>query len=161
MPLWAGGYGGSVRHGLLKIPLPMHRLLLLFLLVFLPLQSVWAAASPYCQHEPAPQTSQHFGHHAHDHQEGPQQAHLSASDAKVASGETTQVGETLDEKALTRAGTVDMDCHACHGAGSGMVWSAGAHALVVTVSRPASQTAPVLVPPPLSRPERPKWPSLA
>lgn len=59
--IWRGGW-----RGLLRIPLPMRRLLLVFLLVFMPLQSIWAAASPYCGHESAPQAS-HFGHHVHEH----------------------------------------------------------------------------------------------
>ena len=130
-------------------------MLLVFLLVFMPLQSIWAAASPYCGHESAPQAS-HFGHHVHDHQ-----ADLYGSDAKAAPADPSQAGETSEHKALTISGAVDMDCHACHGAGSGMVWSAGDQALVVAVARPAGQTAPVLVHPPLSRPERPNWPSLA
>ncbi len=131
-------------------------MLLVFLLVFLPLQSIWAAASPYCGHEPAPQASQHFGHHVHDHQ-----ADLHEADAKAAPAEPSQAGETSGHKALTSAGTVDMDCHACHGAGSGMVWSAGAQALVVAVAQPVAQAAPVLAHPPLSRPERPNWHPLA
>jgi hypothetical protein len=146
---------GCMRGRLLRIRLPMHRMLLVFLLVFLPLQSIWAAASPYCGHESAPQASQHFGHHVHDHQ-----TDLHGDDAGTAPA-AAYAGETSDHKALTSSGTVDMDCHACHGAGSGMVWSAGAQALVVAVARPAAQTAPALVHPPLSRPERPNWPSLA
>lgn len=138
----------------------MRRMLLVFLLVFMPLQSIWAAASPYCGHESAPQAS-HFGHHVHDHQGDAFQADLYGADAKAASAESSQAGETPGHKALTSSGTVDMDCHACHGAGSGIVWSSGNQALVVSVARPAGQTAPVLVHPPLSRPERPNWRSLA
>ncbi len=156
-----GAMAGGMRHRLLRIPLPMHRMLLVFLLVFLPLQSIWAAASPYCGHESAPQASQHFGHHVHEHQADAHQADLHAADAKAAPAEAAHAGETSDHRALTTSGTVDMDCHACHGAGSGMVWSVGAHALVVAVARPAGHTAPVLVHPPLSRPERPNWPPLA
>ena len=159
-PLLLGAMARGLGYRLLRIPLPMHRMLLVFLLVFLPLQSIWAAASPYCGHESAPQAS-HFGHHVHDHQAAAHQADLHGSDAKAAPAEPSQAGETSDHKALTSSGAVDMDCHACHGAGSGMVWSAGAPALVVAVARPAAQTAPVLVHPPLSRPERPNWPSLA
>ena len=42
----------------------MPRLLLVFLLLLLPLQAVWSAALPYCQHESGSQ-SRHLGHHAH------------------------------------------------------------------------------------------------
>ena len=44
----------------------MHRWLAIFLLVFLPLQSAWAAASVYCQHESG-SAARHFGHHVHQH----------------------------------------------------------------------------------------------
>jgi hypothetical protein len=44
----------------------MKRLALIFLMLLLPLQSVWAAAGAYCQHEQGASV-QHFGHHAHQH----------------------------------------------------------------------------------------------
>ncbi|MDR0701548.1 MAG: hypothetical protein LBF61_03915 [Azoarcus sp.] len=44
----------------------MHRWLALFLLVFLPFQAAWAAASVYCQHERG-EAARHFGHHEHRH----------------------------------------------------------------------------------------------
>ncbi|MDZ4255653.1 MAG: hypothetical protein U1A72_24050, partial [Sulfuritalea sp.] len=44
----------------------MKRLALVFLMLLLPLQSVWAVASTYCQHE-QDSTAQHFGHHTHQH----------------------------------------------------------------------------------------------
>lgn len=125
----------------------MRRLLLAFLLLFMPLQSIWAAASPYCGHEAAPQAS-HFGHHVHEHQADEQAA-------------PSQTSETPDHRGLATSGTADMDCHACHGAGSGMALSASAQAIVVSVGRPASQAAPAWVHPPLSRPERPNWSGLA
>ena len=126
----------------------MRRLLLVFLLMFMPLQSIWAAASPYCGHEAAPQAS-HFGHHVHEHH---------ADDGHAAS---SQADETPDHKGLATSGTTDMDCHACHGAGSGMALSASAQAIVVSVGHPAPQIAPAWVHPPLSRPERPNWDLLA
>lgn len=48
---------------------PMSRsFVVLLLLCLLPLQFVWAAAAPYCGHEGrAPQTTQHIGHHEHQH----------------------------------------------------------------------------------------------
>ncbi|MBV7427825.1 hypothetical protein KW847_12895 [Acidovorax sp. sif0715] len=125
----------------------MRRLLLVFLLLFMPLQFIWAAASPYCGHEAAPQAS-HFGHHVHEHR------------ADVPA-EPSHASETQDHKALATTGTADMDCHACHGVGSGMALSAGAQAIVVSVARPVSQVAPAWVHPPLSRPERPNWSVLA
>ncbi|WP_420473660.1 cation efflux protein, CzcI family [Noviherbaspirillum sp. ST9] len=44
----------------------MKKLLLIFLLALLPLQFSWAAAAAYCQHE-GEKSSQHFGHHSHQH----------------------------------------------------------------------------------------------
>jgi hypothetical protein len=139
--------GGRWLRRLLRIPLPMRRLLLTFLLVFLPLQSIWAAASPYCKHEPAPQAS-HFGHHAHDHHGG----------AQTEQAQPSTAGETSDH---TAPATADMDCHACHGVGSGMALSASGQAIVVAVAAPAPPVAPTWVHPPLTRPERPKWSVLA
>jgi len=141
---------------LLKIPLPMRRLLLTFLLVFLPLQSIWAVASPYCGHEAAPGVS-HFGHHVHEH-------HADASGEHADHSASAGGSDALDLKALgsTGAGAVaDIDCHACHGLGSGMALSTNAQVIVVTVARPAHHVPPAWVHPPLSRPERPNWPALA
>lgn len=45
----------------------MNRLLLIFLLMVLPLQSVWSAAAVYCQHE-REKSARHVGHHTHQHQ---------------------------------------------------------------------------------------------
>ncbi|MDR1063472.1 MAG: hypothetical protein LBL48_06015 [Azoarcus sp.] len=44
----------------------MRRWLAVLLLVFLPLQSAWAAAGVYCQHERG-EAANHFGHHEHRH----------------------------------------------------------------------------------------------
>lgn len=151
MPLGAWGHARlrKLYRSLLSLECAhtMRRLLLAFLLLFMPLQSIWAAASPYCGHEAAPQAS-HFGHHVHEHQADEQAA-------------PSQTSETPDHRGLATSGTADMDCHACHGAGSGMVLSASAQAIVVSVGRPASQAAPAWVHPPLSRPERPNWSVLA
>lgn len=38
------------------------------LLLVLPFQAVWAAASAYCAHETSAAGSKHFGHHEHQHQ---------------------------------------------------------------------------------------------
>ncbi|CAN7330766.1 hypothetical protein [Acidovorax sp. LjRoot194] len=126
------------------------RRLLVFLLLFMPLQSIWAAASPYCKHETAPQAS-HFGHHAHAHH----------GDAPAAQTQSSAASETPEHKALATTGTADMDCHACHGMGSGMALSASDQAIVVAVAAPAALVAPAWVHPPLTRPERPKWSVLA
>ncbi|MGH6648773.1 DUF2946 family protein [Aquabacterium sp.] len=44
----------------------MRRWIALFLLMLLPLQAIWAAAEPYCQHEHGA-AAHHVGHHVHDH----------------------------------------------------------------------------------------------
>lgn len=44
----------------------MKRFLLILLLAILPLQSSWAMAAVYCQHEASKVT--HFGHHGHAHE---------------------------------------------------------------------------------------------
>lgn len=44
----------------------MKRLVIVFLLVFLPLQMSWGAVTAYCEHEQGT-SAQHFGHHAHQH----------------------------------------------------------------------------------------------
>jgi hypothetical protein len=47
----------------------VKRLLLVLMLALLPLQSVWASAARYCAHESTHETatSQHVGHHEHEH----------------------------------------------------------------------------------------------
>jgi hypothetical protein len=69
----------------------VSRLLAIALLVFLPFQSIWAAAAPYCGHEPATAASGHFGHHEH--------AHVGAA-------------QPIDD--ADRAPMADTDCAACH-----------------------------------------------
>jgi len=46
---------------------PMRRFLFLLMIVLLPLQSVWASAAAYCQHEAGAAKVTHFGHHEHEH----------------------------------------------------------------------------------------------
>lgn len=73
--------------------IPMRRWFAILLLVFLPLQSLWAAAAPYCAHEETPE-SMHLGHHAHEHHET--QPEPDSSDG---------------------LGAAHTDCHVCHGGG--------------------------------------------
>jgi hypothetical protein len=77
----------------------MRRWFLVLLLVLLPLQSVWAEAAAYCQHESqlAGASTSHWGHHEHDH-----------GDAPLASG---------DDASSAWAG-VDVDCNVCHAGGA-------------------------------------------
>lgn len=66
----------------------MRQILLIFLAVLLPLQSVWAGAAAYCRHESA-MTTQHFGHHQHEH----------------------WVDEEIE---VTKKPVFDLDCSTCH-----------------------------------------------
>lgn len=128
----------------------MRRLLLVFLLMFLPFQGVWAAALPYCSHETAPEAA-HFGHHAHEHQAAVQ--HL---------GEASSVQDGPSIHPLISSATgADMDCHACHGVGNAMFAHAGGYPLWAAGARPMLHTQPALTAPRPHRPERPNWPSLA
>ncbi len=70
----------------------MRRAVLVFVLLFLPLQASWAAVAAYCMHENGVAT-QHFGHHFHKH-------HLSA-------------GDSPGDPSRGSAG-VDKDCGFCH-----------------------------------------------
>ncbi|GAA6118618.1 hypothetical protein [Acidovorax sp. FG27] len=78
----------------------MHRFVLVFLLLVLPVQWTWAAAASICRHEAAA-TSQHFGHHDHRHDVG-------GADA-AAPEEMADSGDRLPE-------ANHADCASCHGA---------------------------------------------
>lgn len=113
----------------------MRRFVALLLLVLLPLQAVWAAAAPYCQHE-----SEAQGHHIGHHQ--PEHAHDTPGD---------------DGGGATSAHT---DCHTCHG---GTVLAQEVRMLQVMAA--SAQPVPTLVhglpAPPAERPDRPSWLALA
>lgn len=114
----------------------MRRWFAILLLMFLPLQSLWAAAAPYCAHEESPK-SMHVGHHAHEHQD---------SDA--------------DQDSSNGPAASHADCHVCHGAGSAI-----AGTLVASGQARNFAVLPVwgvaLPTPPVSLPERPNWARLA
>jgi hypothetical protein len=83
----------------------LHRLAFVLLLCVLPLQFVWAAATPYCAHETDPALAAHFGHHEHQHQ-----ASAKASTVADPSG----VSSSFDH----------VDCESCHlGAGASLAMS--------------------------------------
>lgn len=115
----------------------IKRLLFVLLLLVLPLQMSWAAVSAYCQHEQGAAT-QHFGHHAHQHQ---------APEKSDSGG---------DPSANFHA-----DCGFCHPGGVGVVTSP----LNVPSSAPASPAVSpgndFLLTVFLEGPERPKWVSAA
>ena len=68
----------------------MKHLLFIFLLIAIPFQTSWGAASNYCQHENG-KAAQHFGHHEH--------LHHPSSDQK---------------SSKSKVSAIDADCGFCH-----------------------------------------------
>lgn len=133
----------------------MRRLVALFLLVLLPLQAVWAAAAPYCQHE-GDAASHHIGHHqpehAHTHPTVAHAADAIQDDARGSPGETGNPGEG--------AASAHSDCHVCHG-GSVLAHEVRLVQAMSATVPPVPALAQGLPAPPIERPERPKWSALA
>ena len=78
-------------------PVPdVKRLFVIFLLLLLPMQTLWAGVNSYCQHEETVGT-EHFGHHSHEH---------SASEPDPGSG---------------LGAIADADCDYCHHACSNIM----------------------------------------
>lgn len=120
----------------------MRRWLLIFLVVLLPMQLSWAAVASYCQHESSSSaTTQHVGHHEHQHE---------------ADAASTDQGGT-DSKSTTATSAVDVDCGTCHaGCCTAMLQSP----ILVMAKLPSeSHNAPALrlSSQPASLPERPNW----
>ena len=113
----------------------MRRLLLILLLAFMPLQSIWAAAAGYCSHEETPGAA-HFGHHVHQHHED---------------GDGAKAGTDLAKAAL------DMDCHACHDMSNALHQDAGVTPLWAQDLQLAPPLRFTLPTPSPQRPERPNW----
>jgi hypothetical protein len=126
----------------------MHRWLLTFLLVLLPLQFVWAAAAPYCGHEQS-SDAQHVGHHAHVHRTSKSEA-PGAEHSLV----TSDAGTTLDND-------LDNDCVFCqHSACKSVIFEVSS---LADIARSAVQ-APTDAVRPMPEPdhiERPNWPRLS
>lgn len=117
----------------------MRRVLLMFLLVLLPFQYVWAAAAPYCQHEQT--AAQHVGHHEHKHQRS----------AKAGS----TAGEPADAGQLSAS--LDDDCGYCQQSASKPILS-GVSGLVIAGGLPLQPRAsPALPSRDPDRVERPNW----
>jgi hypothetical protein len=114
-----------------------------FLMVFLPLQSAWSAAAPYCKHENSAFAS-HFGHHVHEHH-GDESTPSASQNLSDASAPT----ET------------DADCAPCHGMGSAMVRHVSMSDFFAGQNHYPSRLAGEYPLPPHLRPERPQWSSLA
>lgn len=117
----------------------MRRWLLIFLVVFLPMQLSWAAVASYCAHESS-ETAQHIGHHEHQHQ---------ADDVPA------------DSDGSKMAGVVDADCGACH---AGCCTAILQSPLLMGARLPSNAhgaPAPRLSSQPAALPERPNWADLA
>jgi hypothetical protein len=113
----------------------MRRLVAILLLLTLPLQAIWGAAEPYCQHEQG-SAAHHVGHHVHDHE-------ASDADAKT----------PAKAKALSMADHGDHCCSA---------WTLVPAALSMPEVHEASQasvgTVAALSSVDPGRIERPNWP---
>ncbi len=117
----------------------MHKWLVTFLLVFIPLQFGWAATANYCKHEIGA-AAKHVGHHDHQHK---------AVDGK----------DVSSDPAKTIGG--DPDCASCHaGCLSALPESITVASLVISSLDTADYCAR-LTSPPFERPERPQWRVLA
>lgn len=120
----------------------MCRILTIFLLMLLPLQSSWAAMGPYCLHDVA--EAPHWGHHSC-------QPHQMVSESS-ASDRADTANTLLADHA---------DCHICH-AVSPVVFEVHSRFERLTIVEAyrglmrACQTSP-----PSNRLERPQWCSLA
>lgn len=125
----------------------MRRWIALVLLVLLPLQAIWAAAAPYCQHEFDPAAG-HIGHHQHEH------ADQHPDQQPDASPDGTSTGDG------SGAADAHADCHVCH-SGSVLTHELRAVQWGATASLPSPLSALAPPAPPGERPERPKWPALA
>jgi len=119
----------------------MRRLIATFLLVLLPLQAVWAAVMPYCQHESAPRQPHHLGHHQH-HEHG------------VVDGGQTQ---DVDQANAENGGSAQEHDHHCCGFAS---LPQRAHELPVPPPHTQSNTSPLEAYTSFDarRIERPNWP---
>jgi len=104
-------------------------------MLMLPLQGAWAAASAYCSHEQSSAT-QHFGHHAHQHQ-----------------------GADKGDSGGGPSATFHADCAACHLGGVGAVTSSQDVQSSAPTFPAASPASRFLLSVFLKGPERPKWAS--
>lgn len=117
----------------------MRRWLLIFLVVFLPMQLSWAAVANYCQHETGA-AAQHFGHHEHQH--------------KVDAKRT----DTGNPKA---AGAIDADCGMCHASSATAIFETVSFSLLAVSLDTDCAFSLIFSSRPPTLPERPNWADLA
>ncbi|MES2532361.1 MAG: hypothetical protein V4636_15090 [Pseudomonadota bacterium] len=87
----------------------MRRLLLVFMMLIVSLQSTWAAVGELCAHESG-SAAQHLGHHEHRHDA---KAVSFIDDANAPVAFSDDVGDVERAQAAYHA-----DCATCHGHGS-------------------------------------------
>ena len=117
----------------------MQRWIVILLLVFMPLQLSWAAASSYCQHETGA-SAKHIGHHDHQHMD---------ADGKEAAPDPVKTGGG------------DPDCASCHAGCSSALTEAATHPPTPSSSLDIADYMTRLTTTPIERLERPQWRVLA
>ena len=114
----------------------MTRVFALFLAFALLLQTSWAVAATYCEHETSPKFAMHFGHHTHVHK---------TTDGKKVSGKIAD----------------DTDCVSCHAAHPALA-SEPFTCASADVPKAANFDQPRMsASAPPREPERPQWMRLA
>ena len=114
----------------------MRRWLAILLLLFMPVQGLWAAAAPYCQHEEDP-AAMHVGHHTHEHH-----------------GAQSGLADLDDDGGGPAA--EHADCHTCHG-GAASIATSSQVAAPGLARESAPESAAALPAAPVTLPERPDW----
>lgn len=127
----------------------MRRFVAILLLMLLPLQSIWVAAAPYCQHEESAGVG-HVGHHSHEH-------HHAHDTADSAHASAMDKGSSPDQP----PGLEHADCHVFHSGCSPLSEQAFNFHLRLSADRLGLEPVAALPSPMSARPERPKWASLA
>jgi mono/diheme cytochrome c family protein len=126
----------------------MCRLVAFLLLSVFLLQSSWAVAAAYCQHETRRDMA-HFGHHVDLDTAAQASAAAADDDHDATSAESAGHGHAKKH------------CHDCHGSGIGLVFPALQLALLPVHQAPELTGAPRLPAPPIQPLERPDWQHLA
>ncbi len=139
----------------------MQRLLLVFLLLWLPVQGTWAAVASICRHESSAQ-SEHIGHHEHRHagvDEAAAALDAAASDAAVpdaagpdaAAPDAASASDATPDTRLQPPEGTHADCAVCHGAAPALM---PAIAMQLPSQAPPRDSTPYLRSVTLGVPER-------
>ncbi len=117
----------------------MRRLIAILLLTLLSLQSTWAVAAVYCEHETS-RDAAHFGHHVDGHTAAAAFDDVDGGDASA---------------------PADGHCHDCHASPIGVILPLVQATLALTSNAIGAAPAPRLPAPPPEPLERPDWRHLA